>query len=99
MELHPDNKLAPAANYWLGDTLFLRKAYEEAARVFFEGYQRFPKGAKANDTLLKLGLSLARLGQVEEACAMYRELLTRLPKRERRLRPRAERGRRDNKCG
>ena len=99
MELHPDNKLAPAANYWLGDTLFLRKAYEEAARVFLEGYQRFPKGAKANDTLLKLGLSLARLDQVEEACAMYRELLTRLPKRERRLRPRAERERRDNKCG
>ncbi len=99
MAAHPVHELTPLSNYWLGDTLYLRKAYQEAARVYFDGYQRFPDSSKANDTLLKLGLSLARLGQTDEACGIYSELLGRLKKSERRLRPRTVREMRVNKCG
>ena len=98
MATHPEHELTPLANYWLGDTLYRRKAYQDAAQVYFDGYQRFPNSAKANDTLLKLGHSLVRLGQVEEACGIYAELLSRLNKSERRLRPRTVREMLDHKC-
>ena len=35
----------------------------------------YKKGRKAPDNLLKLGLSLRKLGQEEDACATLRELL------------------------
>jgi len=98
MATYPEHEFTPLANYWLGDTLYHRKAYQDAAQVYLDGYQRFPDSAKANDTLLKLGLSLVRLGQVEEACGIYAELLGRLNKNESRLRPRTVQEMRAHKC-
>ena len=95
---HPGDALAPNAQYWLGETLYVREKYEAAARVFLVGFQRYPNSNKSSDSLLKLGLTLAQLGQREEACATFDELLRRLPKKERRLRPKAEFERRHAKC-
>ncbi|NQV98113.1 MAG: tol-pal system protein YbgF [Rhodospirillales bacterium] len=77
---HSDDPLASNARYWLGQTYFIRKAYQEAAQVFFEGYNKDPKGPKAPDSLLKLGMSLASLGKTEEACAAFGKVLTDFPK-------------------
>jgi len=49
----------------------VRADYQQAAQVFFEGFQADPKGAKAPDMLLKLGMSLAQLDKKKEACATY----------------------------
>ncbi|MEK9753135.1 MAG: tol-pal system protein YbgF, partial [Rhodospirillaceae bacterium] len=68
---HGDNPLAGNARYWLGETFYVRVDYQQAAQVFFEGFQADPKGAKAPDMLLKLGMSLAQLGKKKEACATY----------------------------
>jgi TolA-binding protein len=45
-----------------------------AATAFAEGYKRYPKGAKAADNLLKLGMSLARANQKPEACVALAKL-------------------------
>ena len=39
--------------------------------MFLASYQGDPKGAKAADNLLNLGMSLAGLNKNEEACATY----------------------------
>ncbi len=98
LDANPDNRLAPNAHYWIGETLYVRQKYEDAARVFLAGYQRYPKSSKAFDSLLKLGLTLSRLGQAGEACTTFDELLARLPENERRLRPKAELERRNARC-
>lgn len=98
LDANPDNRLAPNAHYWIGETLYVRQKYEDAARVFLAGYQRYPKSSKASDSLLKLGLTLSRLGQAGEACATFDELLALLPENERRLRPKAELERRNARC-
>lgn len=72
---HPDHDLAENARYWLGETFFVRKDYEAAARTFLEGYQASKQGRKAPDNLLKLGISLRRLGQDADACTTLRELV------------------------
>jgi tol-pal system protein YbgF len=76
---HPDDKLAGPAQYWLGETYYVRGNYDQSAKAFAEGYQRYPKSDKAPDTLLKLGMSLAQLKRTKDACVLYKELDTKYP--------------------
>jgi tol-pal system protein YbgF len=76
---HPDDPLAGAAQYWLGETFYLRANYDAAARAFAEGYQKYPKGSKAPDSLLKLGMSLVQLNRKKDACTLFNELDQRYP--------------------
>jgi tol-pal system protein YbgF len=71
---HPDDGLAGSAQYWLGETYYARANYAEAVVAFAEGYKRYPKGAKAADDLLKLGMSLARVNQKQNACTALAQL-------------------------
>lgn len=74
LDRHGDDPLAGNARYWLGETFYVRGAYVQAAEVFLKGYQANPKGSKAPDTLLKLGMSLANLDKKREACAAFDKL-------------------------
>jgi len=76
---HPDDKLAGAAQFWLGETYYVRGNYDQSAKTFAEGYQRYPKSDKAPDTLLKLGMSLVQLKRNKDACVLYKELDTKYP--------------------
>lgn len=66
--------LASNAQYWLGETYYVRGKYKEAAVAFAEGYQKYPKSQKAPDALLKLSLSLSAMKSNEDACAALTEL-------------------------
>jgi len=74
VEAHPKDQMAGNAQYWLGETYFARGKYIEAARAFAEGYKRYPKSSKAPDALLKLGMSLARADQKQNACIALAKL-------------------------
>ncbi len=79
LEENGEDPLAANARYWLGETYYVRGAYVEAAETFLEGYQADPKGAKAPDALLKLGMSLSSLEKKSEACAAFQKLRTDYP--------------------
>ena len=79
VKLHPKEALASNARYWLGETFYVRAAYVQAAEVFLEGFQADPKGPKAPDSLLKLGMSLGGLDKKREACAAFDKLLKDFP--------------------
>jgi tol-pal system protein YbgF len=76
---HGDDPLASNARYWLGETHYVRHEYEKAAQVFMEGFQKDPKGSKAPDSLLKLGMSLLSLEKKREACAAFEKLKADFP--------------------
>lgn len=69
-----EHNLAANAQYWLGETFYVRKDYTNAAVVFAEGYEKFTDGSKAPDNLLKLGLSLANIDETQQACKAFFEL-------------------------
>jgi len=75
VKMHPKDSLASNARYWLGETYYVRAAYVQAAEAFLESYQTAPKGTKATDSLLKLGMSLGGLDKKREACAAFDKLL------------------------
>jgi tol-pal system protein YbgF len=88
------HSLAGNAQYWLGETYYVQGDYKQAAQAFLVGYKEFPKSRKAADSLLKLGLSLNRLGQKEQACASYAAVGEQFPKAaEARKRAQTEMGR------
>jgi tol-pal system protein YbgF len=71
---YPNNTLAGNAQYWLGETFYARKDYNDAAIAFAEGYEKYPKSGKAADNLLKLGMSLSNLGHKTDACRAFARL-------------------------
>lgn len=80
LDKNPDDPLAGNAIYWLGETHYVQKDYRAAAKVFLDGYQKYPTGTKAPDNLLKLGMSLAAYGDTDSACKTFKRLLTTFPK-------------------
>lgn len=71
---HPNDEKTPNAYYWLGETFYFRGDYAQAAIQFAAGYEKFPNSPKASASLLKLGMSLAKLGNKQEACTALAQL-------------------------
>jgi tol-pal system protein YbgF len=74
LQRHPGDPLASNAQYWLGETFFVRGDFPAAASAFAEGYQKYPQGPKAADNLLKMGMSLGNSGRKQEACFSFARL-------------------------
>ena len=88
LDQHGDDKLAGNAQYWLGETFYARQNLHEATRASLIGIQRYPNSMKAPDTMLKLGISLAKLGKSEDSCAAFLEMQNKFPNLRNRLRKR-----------
>jgi tol-pal system protein YbgF len=91
LKKYPGDHLVADANYWLGESLFQRQRYREAAESFLTVSTRFERAGKAPDSLLRLGQSLAALKEKEAACATLGELPRKYPKAPANVRTAAER--------
>lgn len=94
----PQDSLAGNAQYWLGESYFVRGQYKAAAGAFLKGYQTYAQSAKAPDSLLKLAMSLDRLGQKDAACSSYSELSTKFPAAPQSVKARAQSERQRISC-
>ncbi|MEC9367276.1 MAG: tol-pal system protein YbgF [Pseudomonadota bacterium] len=75
----PGDPLAGNAQYWLGETHYLRNQFREAADSFLKAYQSYPNSNKAPESLVRLGSSLAQLGNRDDACATFAEVGKKFP--------------------
>jgi tol-pal system protein YbgF len=76
----PNDRLSSDAQYWLGESLFQRQRYRDAAEIFLNVSTKFETSAKAPDSLLRLGQSLAGLGEKDAACASLAEVGRKYPR-------------------
>ena len=74
LELYPDNAQATDAASFLGEALMQRSAYNEAADVLLKAYQAAPSSPRAPDLLIKLGTSMAGVGEREVACRTFNQV-------------------------
>ncbi len=79
LQRYPQDELAGNAQYWLGESFYVRGQYKTAAEAFLKGYKTYQNGSKASDSLLKLAMSLEKLGQRDAACSSLSELTARFP--------------------
>lgn len=76
---YPDSPLSGEAYYWQGEALFVRGMHAEAARAYLNGYNTDRRGSHAAQNLYRLGVTLGRLGQINEACLTLREVRNQFP--------------------
>jgi tol-pal system protein YbgF len=96
---HSDNKLISNARYWLGRTFYVRRDYRSAAEAFLKGFRDDPKGTKAPDNLLSLGMSLSQMDKKADACAMFGKLASDFPSAPSRITRLLQRERTRADCG
>jgi len=63
-----DNHLSGSAHFWLGKIYLFESNYRQAALVFGEGVQNFPKSIKAPEMYYELAKSLKEMDKIPEAC-------------------------------
>jgi tol-pal system protein YbgF len=80
LEKHPNDQLAGEATFWYGESLYQRQRFRDAAEAFLNVSTKFESNAKAPDALLRLGQSLAALGEKEAACASLGEVGRKFPR-------------------
>ncbi len=80
IEINPQHSLAGSAQYWFAETYYIRQLYHDAAAAYLDGYQKYPKSSKAPQNLLKLGITLAELGEKEQGCNMLVGVQKQYPK-------------------
>lgn len=99
VQANPKHQLAGNAQYWLGETYYVRNDFNNAVRAFATGIQNYRTSPKAPDSVLKLGLSLSALGKNKEACTSYTMLKNEYPKAPQEILRRAESEQKRLRCG
>ena len=95
---YPSHELLSNAYYWLGEAFLVQKDYEQSSVAFLQGYQTDNKGAKASDNLLKLAISLKKLGKKKESCATLAKLEKEFPSMTSTVRKRMQSERKEASC-
>jgi len=80
LRTYPNDRLAADAHYWLGEALFQRQQYRDAAESFLTVSTRFETAAKAPEAMVRLGQSLAALGEKNAACGTFAEIGRKYPR-------------------
>lgn len=75
----PSHPLASNAQYWVGETLYVRGLFQDAAAAFAQSLRAYPQGAKAVDSMLKLGMTLSAMGQTSDACTTFAQIPSQYP--------------------
>lgn len=93
-----DTPKAPEARYWLGKTLAVRGAHNDAAAAYIGAIRGWPQTAWAPDAVVDLSRELIALKKTQEACAMLGEFDRRYPKAMPAAKSRAVAARSQAKC-
>jgi tol-pal system protein YbgF len=80
LRTYPNDRLAADARYWLGEALFQRQQYRDAAESFLTVSTRYETAAKAPEAMVRLGQSLAALGEKSAACGTFAEMARKYPR-------------------
>jgi tol-pal system protein YbgF len=76
----PDHRLAESAQQLLGESYYALQEFELALGEFLKLLERAPKGDKAPDALLKVGLCYRALGDAGEARNAWERLIREHPR-------------------
>jgi len=76
---NPAHRLSPDAIFYIGETYLQRSRPREAAEQFLKVTTDYSKSSRAPESMVRLGQTLAALGNSEQACATLGEFGKRYP--------------------
>lgn len=95
---NPKSALVSNALYWEAEIAFTQADYQTAMPIFAQVYSKFPKSAKAGDSLVGFGLSLEQLKRPKDACVALNRFATDFPDADASLRAKAQAARKRLAC-
>lgn len=98
LQHHGDSDLAGHAQYWLGESYYVREMWRPAAQSFLICVQKYKDGPKAPDCMLKLGMSLTAMGERAKGCQTLSEVARRFPDASQTILARAQAERQRSQC-
>ncbi len=88
----------PEARYWLGETLFIRGSYADAASAYIGAIRGWPPTVWGAEAVVKLSMSLVELNRIPDACRTLDEFGRRYPAAAPATKARADKARLRAKC-
>lgn len=82
LKKHPQSEYADNAQYWIGESHYALREFDQAILEFDAVRRNYPKGDKVAAALLKLGFAFAELGDKVDARLILQELVDRYPQSE-----------------
>jgi len=79
LKKHPKSNLADNAQYWIGESYYGLREFDQAIIEFDAVRRRYPQGEKVPAALLKQGFAFAELGEKLNARLLLQEVLERYP--------------------
>jgi tol-pal system protein YbgF len=80
LEKFPKHDLAANANYWIGETYYGEKNYEQAILAFQEVIKNYPQQPKAPSAMLKQAMSFKAINDTKSANYVLKKLVAGYPK-------------------
>lgn len=79
LQRHPRSELADNAQYWIGESHYGLREFDQAIIEFDAVRRRYPKGDKVPAALLKQGFAFAELGEKVNARLLLQEVVEKFP--------------------
>jgi tol-pal system protein YbgF len=79
LKMHPQSEFADNAQYWIGESYYALKEFDQAILEFDVVRRKYPSGNKVPAALLKQGFAFAELGDKVDARLILQELIARYP--------------------
>ncbi len=77
LQLYPNSQYADNAQYWLGETHYVKREFEPAVVEYRKLIETYPASKKQSHAMLKIGYSYDELGQLDQARAVLEDLRNR----------------------
>jgi tol-pal system protein YbgF len=79
LKQYPNTELSDNAQFWIGETYFLRKDYEKAILEYEKTIVKYPEGDKIPSALFKQALAFLELGEKTNARSLLKRVIERYP--------------------
>jgi tol-pal system protein YbgF len=82
LKQYPNTELSDNAQFWIGETYYLKKDYEKAILEYEKAIAKYPEGDKIPSALFKQALAFLELGDKTNARNLLRRVIERFPQSE-----------------
>lgn len=82
LKKHSNSEYADNAQYWIGESHYALREFDQAILAFDVVRRKYPQGDKVPAALLKMGFAFAELGDKIDARLILQELVDRYPQSE-----------------
>ncbi len=79
LKQYPNTELSDNAQFWIGETYYLKKDYEKAILEYEKAITKYPEGDKVPAALFKQALAFLELGDKTNARTLLKRVIERYP--------------------